>query len=121
MADEDGCYSRAGYRAGLSVLRQAALAAEIPFWYDSMNHSFIHYNYINMHTFIILLYMHSFIHYIYAFIALYPRSMLVMLASWLMGVVCAQERLQHDAVRRALRSDRSAARMADLHIHRLRG
>jgi len=32
MSDESGCYSRAGYRAGLGVLRQAALKAGIPFW-----------------------------------------------------------------------------------------
>eukprot|EP01043_Picozoa_sp_COSAG02_P047805 COSAG02_NODE_4622_length_5153_cov_9.543926_2_plen_531_part_00 len=32
MPDSSGCYSRAGYRAGLGVLRQATLATGVPFW-----------------------------------------------------------------------------------------
>ena len=32
LGDTDGCGSRAGYRAGLSVMRDAALRADIPFW-----------------------------------------------------------------------------------------
>lgn len=32
IPDDDGCESRAGYRANLAVLREASLAADIPFW-----------------------------------------------------------------------------------------